>query len=516
VISVIICAVDAKHGTTTFISSKANQQLLIITAELVISFALIYISVYLDWPQHDILRYAILVPVYQAGVYYGLVGGIIASVVSVLSFLPLIPVDPLIRAMSYGVPTFILMLVFIIFFGAYIGATLGYAHKTQKYIDGLSLAIMKIAREVETRDVMIKLAEESVAMLDAMYAAVFIDGAAKENSGGEILALEAQSGELRSLKDVPEDNALISAAREGLTIVSNSISGDSRLQSLPGGELLKTAAIIPVVMKDRSIGSLLVCNKKNGDSFTEEDYAVLKMLTEATAGTILNIEQERERQEEKLRVEQMKELFSRYVSASVADFVLENPEIMKGHWQEVTMLVSDVRDFTRISETLSSKEVVRQLNEYFTRMVDVILDHKGTIDKFVGDCIIAYWGAPAPDPEHPLNAARAALAMARALDLMNAEWQDEDRPQFKTGIAIHTCRALMGNIGDDRKKAFTIMGEEVEKTIQIEAMTKTLNAGIIATDETYKAIAGKIDCELISQSGAAGMQKLYKIQTGQC
>jgi class 3 adenylate cyclase len=506
---------NAKLETTKNISSKGKHKLLVITAELVVFFVMIYLSVYRNWPQHDVLRYVVLIPIFQAGVYYGLVGGILTSIISTLLFLPLVPVDPLIRAMSYGVPMFILMNVFNIFFGVYIGGTLGNDHKTQNYIDGLSLAIMNIAREVEARDVMIKLAGESIAMVDAMFAAVFVDDDAKGNSGGEILVIDAQNKEPQSLKHVPDDNALVRAAREGLAIVSDSILGDSRLQALPGGELLNTAAIIPVAMKDRSFGSLLVCNKKNSDTFTENDYAVLKMLAEATAGTMHNIEQERERQEEKLREEQMKELFSRYVSASVADFVLENPEMMKGHWQEVTVLVSDVRDFTRISETLSSKEVVRQLNEYFTRMVDVILEHKGTIDKFVGDCVIAYWGAPMPDPEHPLNAARAALAMADALDQMNAGWQAEGRPQFKTGIALHTCRVLMGNIGDERKKAFTIMGEEVEKTMQVESMTKILNAGIIATDETYKAIAGKINCELISKAGEAGMQNLYKIQTGQ-
>jgi class 3 adenylate cyclase len=492
------------------------QPLWFIVPELVVSFVFIYISVYYNWPQHDIIRYVILVPIFQAGVYFGLVGGILASVISVLLFLPLIPVDPLIRTMSYGVPMIIVMLLFMIFFGVYIGVTLGNDYKTQNYIDGLSLAIMNIARAVENRDVIIRLACESVAMVDAMYAAVFIDDGSREDSGGEILIIDAHNKEPRSLKSIPGDNALVRSSREGLAIVSNSVSGDSRLQSLPGGELLKTAAVIPIDIKGRSLGSLLVCNKKNGDSFTEHDYAVLKMLAETTAGTLHNIEQERERQEEKLREEQMKELFSRYVSTSVADFVLKNPEMMKGHWQEVTVLVSDVRDFTRISATLSSKEIVRHLNEYFTRMVDVILDHKGTIDKFVGDCIIAYWGAPMPDPEHPLNAARAAVAMSGALDLMNVAWQAENRPQFKSGIALHTCSVLIGNIGDERKKNFTIMGEEVEKAIQIESMTKSLNAGIIITDATYKAIAGNIGCELISGEGAAGMQNLYKIQTGQC
>jgi len=503
-----------KPAVSSDIDIKGKRRFFIITAELAVSFVVIYLSVYMNWPQHDVIRYAVLIPIFQAGVYYGLVGGILASITTALIFLPLIPVDPVINAMAYGVPTFILMLVFYVIFGGYVGATLGNDYKMQNYIDGLSLAMMNVAREVEARDVMKKLAVESIAMLETTYAAVFIDDATKEGDDREILVFDGRRGEPLSLKSVSVDNALVRAAREDLPVVSNAISADPRLQAIPGGELMKTAAIIPVAIDGRSLGSLLVSNKKDGDSFTENDYAILKMLAESAAGALRNIEQERERQEEKNREERMKELFSRYVSASVADFVLENPEIMEGHWQEVTVLVSDVRDFTRISETLSSKEVVRHLNEYFTRMVDVILDYNGTIDKFVGDCIIAYWGAPAPEPEHPAKAVRAAVAMAEALDLMNAEWKAEGRPQFKTGIALHTCKVLMGNVGDERKKAFTIMGEEVEKAIRIEAMTKSLNARIIITEETYRAVDGKVDCEPISQEDTDGTRKFYKIPTG--
>lgn len=492
---------------------KGKQQLAFMGAELLMFFILIYVSAYQNWPQHDVIRYLVLIPIYQAGVYFGLVGGTLTSLISVLLFAPLVPVDPAIKAMSYGIPTFIVMMAFMIFFGVYIGATLGSDYKTQNYVDGLSVAIMSIAREVEAREVMMKLATESLALVDAMYAAVFIEGG-DEAGSGEIILIDGRNEKPELLKDAPEDNALVRAAREGISVVSTSISTDPRLESLPGGELMQTAALIPVAVKDRPYGSLLVCNKKSGDSFKENDYTVLQMLAEAAAGTIHNINQERERREEKLREEQMKDLFSRYVSASVADFVLENPEMMKGHWQEATVLVSDIREFTRISETIPSKEVVRQLNEYFTRMVDVILDHKGTIDKFVGDEIIAYWGAPAPDPEHPLNAARAAGAMAEALDQLNSVWRHENRPLFKAGIALHTGRVLMGNVGDERKMAFTIMGEEVEETIRIESLTKTLRAGIIATEETYKAIAGKIDCEPIAESGAPGARKLYRIMTG--
>ncbi|HOO56564.1 MAG TPA: adenylate/guanylate cyclase domain-containing protein [bacterium] len=505
---------ENRHETIGNKDSKRNLHLLIIASEMVIFFVIIYFSVYRNWHQHDILRYMILIPIYQAGVYYGLTGGTIVSFISTLLFLPLIPVDTLLQTMSYGVHMFIVMLFFFVFFGIYIGATLGNDHKTQRYIDGLSIAMMNIARAVDARDAMLTLAGESLGIVDTMFAAVCIDGTANENHSAEILMIDGQNREPQSLEHIPADNALVIAAREELAIVSNSIAVDTRLQSLPRGELLKTAAIVPVAIKDRSIGSLLVCNKKNGDSFTENDYAVLQMLAESAAGTILNIEQERERQEEQLREEQMKELFSRYVSTSIADFVLKNPEMMKGHWQEVTILVSDVRDFTKISETLSSKEIVRQLNEYFTRMVDVILDHKGTIDKFVGDCIIAYWGAPAPDPEHPLNAARAAVAMAGELDLLNMEWQAQNRPQFKAGIALHTCNVLIGSIGDERKKAFTIMGEEVENAIHIESMTKSLNAGIILTDETCRAIENSIDCELISNGSEPGTRNLYKIKIG--
>jgi adenylate cyclase len=171
----------------------------------------------------------------------------------------------------------------------------------------------------------------------------------------------------------------------------------------------------------------------------------------------------------------------------VADFVLENPGLLKGRWQEVTILVSDIRDFTAMSERTAPHDLVSQLNEYFTAMVDVIFENRGAIDKFIGDCIIAYWGAPAPDPEHAAHALDAAGDMARALDALNASWAARGMPRFSTGIAVHTCKVLIGNLGDERKKAFTIMGEEVDRAIALEAMTKQLGACVIASESAALA-----------------------------
>jgi len=171
---------------------KGKQQLVFIGAELLMFFILIYVSAYQNWPQHDVIRYLVLIPIYQAGVYFGLVGGTLASLISVLLFAPLVPVDPAIKAMSYGIPTFIVMMAFMIFFGVYIGATLGSDYKTQNYVDGLSVAIMNIAREVEASEVMTKLAKESLALVDAMYAAALICSRT-DAVAGEIVLIDSRN-----------------------------------------------------------------------------------------------------------------------------------------------------------------------------------------------------------------------------------------------------------------------------------------------------------------------------------
>jgi adenylate cyclase len=143
---------------------------------------------------------------------------------------------------------------------------------------------------------------------------------------------------------------------------------------------------------------------------------------------------------------QVKRLFSRFVPRDVYNQLMEDPAraALGGRRRHMTVLFSDVRGFTALSENAPPEEVVGQLNEYFSRMVQVLFDHHGTLDKFVGDLVMGLFGAPLDDPDHADHAVQAAIAMSRELDALNRAWARAGRPQLDIGIGIATGRPRPG------------------------------------------------------------------------
>src|SRR5207249_1210268 len=143
----------------------------------------------------------------------------------------------------------------------------------------------------------------------------------------------------------------------------------------------------------------------------------------------------------------MKRLFGQYVSKDVYEQLVANPELARlgGQRREMTVLFSDIRGFTTFSEKGQPEDIVHTLNEYFTRMVHLVFLHKGTLDKFVGDMVMALFGAPLADPHHPDHAVECALDMVTELHKLNEKWRAEGRPELDIGIGINTGPMIAGN-----------------------------------------------------------------------
>jgi adenylate cyclase len=190
---------------------------------------------------------------------------------------------------------------------------------------------------------------------------------------------------------------------------------------------------------------------------------------------------------------QIKKLFSRYVAKDVFDRLMADPSLaaLGGVRRNMTVLFSDVRGFTAMSEKGSPEAVVHQLNEYFTRMVQVLFEHRGTLDKFVGDMVMALFGAPVDDPDHADHAVETALAMSRALDELNARWAAEGRPTLEIGIGINTGDMVAGNIGSDTIMSYTVIGDAVNLGARLESLNKDYATRIIISDATRMALRGR-------------------------
>jgi adenylate cyclase len=186
----------------------------------------------------------------------------------------------------------------------------------------------------------------------------------------------------------------------------------------------------------------------------------------------------------------IKRAFSGYISRQVLDAIIAKGELpaLKGERRRITVLFSDIRGFTAMAETMSPEEVVQLLGEFFDRMVEVILRHQGTIDKFLGDGMMVIFGAPLDDPYQEEHAVKAACEMQHELRELCSKWQAEGRPTLKMGVGINSGAAVVGNIGTAEHMEYTAIGDTVNLAARLESATKDLGLEIVASEHTYSAV----------------------------
>ncbi len=199
---------------------------------------------------------------------------------------------------------------------------------------------------------------------------------------------------------------------------------------------------------------------------------------------------------EERRARNTRQMFSKYVSKSIVDEIMKNPDAIKlgGEVKEVTILFSDVRGFTAMSEKLSAPEVVEVLNEYLTAMVDIVIANGGTLDKYVGDAIMAVWGSPLYDPEHKQNALRTCVQMMEVLEELKVKWTAEGKPEMDIGIGLNTGHVVAGNMGHpDFKMDYTVIGDDVNLAARMESANKEMRSHVLITGTTYEGCENMVD-----------------------
>jgi adenylate cyclase len=187
----------------------------------------------------------------------------------------------------------------------------------------------------------------------------------------------------------------------------------------------------------------------------------------------------------------IRDTFSKYLSKDVLEDLLRDPSRVKlgGEEREVTVFFSDVRGFTTLSEGMSPQELTHFLNKYLTRMTDIILKKRGVVDKYIGDAIMAFWGAPMVNDNHALDAVLAAVEMIESLSELNKENIRQGEPVINIGIGLNSGRVTVGNMGSSSRFDYTIMGDAVNLASRLESQTKNYGVSIIISKATKDKIS---------------------------
>lgn len=202
--------------------------------------------------------------------------------------------------------------------------------------------------------------------------------------------------------------------------------------------------------------------------------------------------------------DRLKETFGRYVTRQVADHLMKSDQGLGGELVPVTVLFSDIRSFTSISENMDPRELLDFLNEYFSGMVESVMHHHGVVDKFIGDAIMAVFGAPVPEPEDPLHAVRAALAMRERLTKINEGFRARGLPEIRTGIGLHSGQVIAGNMGHSERMEYTVIGDTVNLASRLEGMTKELDCDVVVSEDLYNQVKDHVVAEPLKKIKVKG------------
>ncbi len=206
--------------------------------------------------------------------------------------------------------------------------------------------------------------------------------------------------------------------------------------------------------------------------------------------------------------EQLKDAFSRYVSTQVMRRITQKGGLtLTGENRNATVLFSDIRSFTNLSERLSPPEVVSLLNEYFNVMVEIVFKHDGFLNKFIGDALMAVYNVPVDQPEPELRAVKTALEMLKALDELNERRAARGQFAIKIGIGINTGPVVAGNIGHMRRMEYTVIGDAVNLAQRLESQTKATGVPLLISEATYHAVAKHVVATALPAVKVKGKQE---------
>jgi adenylate cyclase len=206
----------------------------------------------------------------------------------------------------------------------------------------------------------------------------------------------------------------------------------------------------------------------------------------------------------------IKMMFGKYVSPVVVEKMMDKPPELGGEDNDTTIFFSDIRSFTTLSETMSPQELVQLLNEYLTAMTDCVMEYRGTLDKYIGDAIMCFWGAPIPQEDHALLSCKCSLKQLEILNELNSKWPPEK--QINIGIGLNSGVSTVGNMGSEGRMNYTVMGDNVNLASRLEGINKQYYTSIVISESTYNQVKDRgAICRELDDIRVKGKKKPVRI-----
>jgi len=354
--------------------------------------------------------------------------------------------------------------------------------KSQQKLATLLEVAKGLARAVDVNAILDKIAAYAYQTLDVDRVAILL-----LDERGELMpkiARDRRGGD--TPRAVPQSIAL-KAVEEKVALLTDNAVADERFT---GNSIImqqvRSAICAPLIgSEERVLGVLYVDNPSTQHRFTDEDLEFLVAFAGIAAVAIENSEfAERIRREALVRSN-----FERYFAPQLAARIASSSEGIQlgGDKRPVAVLFSDIRGFTALSESMNPDEMASLLTEYFTEMVECVFRHGGTLDKFIGDAVMAQWGAPLGQSDDADRAMQAAIDMMRELATLNERWVAEGRPRLEIGIGLNYGEAFAGNIGSERRLEFTVIGDVVNTASRL--CSSAGSGEILISDEMRRALS---------------------------
>ncbi|MCK5686482.1 hypothetical protein KAJ27_20265 [bacterium] len=281
---------------------------------------------------------------------------------------------------------------------------------------------------------------------------------------------------------------------------------DPQLKNLVGRGRYPCIMAVPLKYKEKVLG--VICVSETIMELTDDEFSILVSVAQV-AGMVINnasiyaLTKEELRSTKKITQKEiesklkLKQIFERYTSPQIVDKILKNPSIieMGGSKRKSTVMFIDIRGFTSFCESFNPEMVVKVLNIYLERLTDIIFSNNGTVDKFIGDEIMACWGVPVFDKEHSSNAIKTAIEIIYEVEKIKTEHREKGLPELDVGVGINCGEAIFGNIGSSKRMDMTLVGDTVNIAARMESLTRQFKCHIIVSETFYKKIFSQVQAK---------------------